>query len=284
MLRNSSYIQKQLLKLGFQIGHNVLDNHYNNKLNSNFIRGIRNNYYIFNFNYTLFYLQKAIFFFKHLLKNPTNVLFYFSGLDDNSDMNLIIKLFLKKQLSLKLGWSFIYFKWVPGLITNYHLCFSRFVKLIAKKISGLRLSSSSSFRNRKKSRILKNLSNDKLFITLFLKLFFLLEEKMYLDETLDIGIEFKNISSLFRVILFLRFWKNFFCIPDLLCSLNPKQLDSPINEFNSLKIPVISVCDSNSYISNLSYPIPMNDDSLISVFFIVSLFTNLVKKSKIANY
>ena len=54
MLRNSSYIQKQLLKLGFQIGHNVLDNHYNNKLNSNFIRGIRNNYYIFNFNYTLF--------------------------------------------------------------------------------------------------------------------------------------------------------------------------------------------------------------------------------------
>jgi len=103
MLRNSSYIQKQLLKLGFQIGHNVLDNHYNNKLNSNFIRGIRNNYYIFNFNYTLFYLQKAIFFFKRLLKNQTNVLFYFSGLDDNSDMNLIIKLFLKKQLSLKLG-------------------------------------------------------------------------------------------------------------------------------------------------------------------------------------
>jgi ribosomal protein S2 len=282
MVLKKTPILKKLLNLGFHIGHSIFDTRYNFKINNQFFIGQRNRYQVLNLNFTIFYLQRSMFFLKKLTSNFSNVMFYYSNLTNNSNLNLAVKLFMKNRIYSKTRWSFVYLKWVPGIITNYNFCFTRFIKLIIRKIYVSDSTKRTNLYN--KTRFLKKFLSYKIFITLFIKIFFLLEETLYLDDTLDIQFEFKKLSHLFRVVLFLRFWKSFFWVPDLLCTVNPNRLNSPINEFSILKIPVISLCDSNSNFSDISYPIIMNDDSVVSLLFIVSLFSNITKESHLDHY
>lgn len=278
MVSKKNSISKKLLNLGFHIGHSVFDNKYNSKVNRQFFLGHRNSYQVLNLNFTIFYLQRSMSFFKKLTNDFSNVMFYYSNLDSNSNINLIAKLFMKNHIANKTRWSFVYLKWIPGIISNYNFCFARFVKLILRKIH---ISDNRSFT---KTRFLKKISSSKMFFTLFLKIFFILEENLSLDDSIDIQLAFKKLSHLFRVVLFLRFWKSFFWIPDVLCAINPDNMRSPINELNIMKVPVISLCDSNNEVLDISYPIIMNDDSLVSLLFIVSLFSNITKQSYVNQY
>ena len=286
MLKKKINIEKQLFNLGFQIGHFISLNNFNSKLNFQFLLGHRRCFYVINPSITLTFLQRAISFYSKLLKSNPTTLFYFSEIDSTiSNSNSIIRFFLNNHLLLKLKWSFLHLKWLPGLITNFNKCFLRFIKLIAKKIFYFKNTIS---KKRNNQSLKKAFSSNKLFITFFLKLFFMLEEKKQLNITsahdLDFKIEFNKISHIYRVIIFLKYWNSFFAIPDLLFTINSKQYSSPINEFNTLKIPIISILDTNSSLKDITYPIPMNDDSIIGVFFIISLFTNITKKSQLLNY
>jgi ribosomal protein S2 len=69
-------------------------------------------------------------------------------------------------------------------------------------------------------------------------------------------------------------------IPDCLVILNANKNSMAILEANQLQIPIVSLVDSN--ISNrlqklITYPIPVNDDSIQFVY----LFCNLITKTVI---
>lgn len=276
------FVKKKLLYLGFHIGHSVYSNCFDSSINKQFFEGKRSSYYIINLNYTMFFLQKSMFFFKSLNKNFGNVLFFYSRFEHASSLNLTVRFFLKKKLFFHTGSSFIYMKWIPGLISNYTFCFARFIKLLVKRLS---FSCSTKIRNTfTKTRLQNSLNGKTAFLTFFLKIFFLLEEQIDLDEFVDIQNELKKLAHVLRLVIFLRFWKSFFWVPDTLFSINPENNRSPIKEFSSLKIPVISTCDSNSDFTDVSYPIPMNDDTLISVLFLVSLFSNILKKEHLMRF
>ena len=101
MLLKKNSITNKLLNLGFHIGHTVFDIDFNFKVNNQFILGRRNMYQILNLNFTIFYLQKSMFFLKNLTSNFNNILFYYSNLDSNSDISLSIKLFMKDRVYTK---------------------------------------------------------------------------------------------------------------------------------------------------------------------------------------
>jgi len=62
--------------------------------------------------------------------------------------------------------------------------------------------------------------------------------------------------------------------------VNTNSVTSPIHEFNTLKLPVVSTVDSNNTFFGVSYPIPMNDDSMVTVFFITMLFVNVINSAR----
>jgi len=104
MLSKKNSISNKLLNLGFHIGHSVFDNKYNSKVNRQFFLGHRNSYQVLNLNFTIFYLQRSMSFFKNLTNDFSNVMFYYSNLDSNSNINLIAKLFMKNHIANKTRW------------------------------------------------------------------------------------------------------------------------------------------------------------------------------------
>ena len=98
MLLKKSSIIKKLLNLGFHIGHSIFDTKYNFKINNQFLEGQRNRYQILNLNFTIYYLQRSMFFLKKITSDFSNTMFYYSNLDNNSNLNLALKLFMKNRI------------------------------------------------------------------------------------------------------------------------------------------------------------------------------------------
>ena len=219
----------------------------------------------------MYFLKKTNFFF-------STTLFYYSSLQSNNSFELTIRAFLKNTFISIPGCSFLYLKWAPGLISNYRICFLDFIDLITKQITmtGYGVRYPSVFRSRYSSK----LSNTNYFILLFFKVFYILEERLSINNSIDILAEYKKLAHLLRIFVFLRFWKSFFWIPDTLCMVNTNSVTSPIHEFNTLKLPVVSTVDSNNTFFGVSYPIPMNDDSMITIFFITMLFVNVINSAR----
>jgi small subunit ribosomal protein S2 len=67
--------------------------------------------------------------------------------------------------------------------------------------------------------------------------------------------------------------------PDLIILLNVNNNRLAIKEANSLNIPTIGIVDTNSSPSDLTYPIPGNDDSVRSQFFYCQALHYVINKS-----
>jgi len=268
-------LKKKLMSLGMHLGHSVVEQ---NNLPNVWFLGLRRGYFVFNLDYSIYFLQKGLFFLKKTNYFFSTTLFYYSRLQSDSAFELTIRAFLKNCFFNVSGCSFIYLKWAPGLISNYRICFLDFIDLVTKQItvSGYSSKQTTNFRGRYSSKI----SSSNYFTLLFFKVFYILEERLSINTNIDILAEYKKLSHLLRIFVFLRFWKSFFWIPDTLCMINTNAVTSPIHEFNSLKLPVISTIDSDNEISGISYPIPMNDDSMISIVFITLLFLNVISSSR----
>jgi ribosomal protein S2 len=66
--------------------------------------------------------------------------------------------------------------------------------------------------------------------------------------------------------------------PDLIFILNSNSAESIIKEACNLKIPIIALTDSNTNISNITYPIPTNTNSFFFAWFCLDYITKLVNK------
>lgn len=260
-------ITYKLRSLGFHIGHRV-QTVKNQKFLNKLIIGVRNSYHILNINVSVFFLKKALSFVWNVNLGHCHNIFYYSSRYTESS-SLLVKSFLRYLVFFKTNSSFVHLKWTSGLITNYRVCFIRFIRIV-----------SDYYPRRNHSNRLGSyrlLSND-FFMTFFLKLLFLLNEKKSLS--LDVLLEFQKILPLAKVLIFLRFWKSFFTIPDVAYVINSDILNSPIHEFNSVKVPIVGTVDTANIIEDISYIIPLNDDSLIMVFFLFSIFSNVIRSSR----
>lgn len=85
---------------------------------------------------------------------------------------------------------------------------------------------------------------------------------------------YSKIALFWRALIFFRFYKKTFNIPDCAVLLNPDNHYGLYNDFNSIHVPVICASDSVSELQRITYPLPSNDDSLILLIFYVILFLN----------
>ena len=69
--------------------------------------------------------------------------------------------------------------------------------------------------------------------------------------------------------------KNMSGLPDAIFIIDTNKESIAVAEANTLKIPVIAICDTNSDPSGIDYPIPGNDDALRAI----SLYCDLVGAS-----
>ena len=87
-----------------------------------------------------------------------------------------------------------------------------------------------------------------------------------------------------RVVSFtkgLRFMNN---KPSIAIVLNVNENQDAIKEIQKLNIPIVGVVDSNSSLTNITYPIPGNDNSPVVQYFYVTVLENiLMKTSKFKN-
>jgi ribosomal protein S2 len=274
-IKNKLVLKNKLMGLGLHLGHSRV---VNLKIPNTWVLGLRRGYFVFNLDFTIFYLQKALFFLKETNFFFSTTLFYYSKLQSDSAFELTTRAFLKNSFLDVPGCSFIYLKWSPGLISNYKICFLDFIDFVTKQItvSGYSLKQPMNFRVRYISKI----TSANYFIILFFKVFYILEERININNTVDILSEYKKLAHLLRIFVFLRFWKSFFWIPDTLCMVNTNAVSSPVHEFNTLKLPVVSTVDSNNNLYGISYPVPMNDDSMITIVFITILFLNVIRTAR----
>lgn len=100
-------------------------------------------------------------------------------------------------------------------------------------------------------------------------------EKMEVDGTFDM-ISKKEISQLnrekFKLAKNLTGIKDMETLPGAIFIIDPKREQIAINEARKLKIPIISVVDTNCNPDVIDCPIPGNDDAIRSV----ALFTKII--------
>ncbi len=90
----------------------------------------------------------------------------------------------------------------------------------------------------------------------------------------------KNLSSKNKKILtskcLFKGIKNMRSLPDIVIFTSQLKNSLAINECLKLSIPTVSIVDSNSNPSLISYPIPGNDDSEYSINYILNYLTNKI--------
>ena len=69
-------------------------------------------------------------------------------------------------------------------------------------------------------------------------------------------------------------------MPDAVFVLDITHDTTAVNEARKMKIPVIALCDSNSNIDLINYPIPSNDHALPAVVYMLGKFTEAIEEGK----
>jgi len=72
--------------------------------------------------------------------------------------------------------------------------------------------------------------------------------------------------------------------PDLVFILDSNGTEAVIKEASRLQIPTIALTDSNTNISNITYPIPTNSNSLVFAWFCLDWISRTINKYSTAQY
>jgi len=70
--------------------------------------------------------------------------------------------------------------------------------------------------------------------------------------------------------------------PDALFIVDVVRDNIAVQEANKLKIPIVAIVDSNADPSNITYPIPGNDDAINSIQFLTKMAGDALGKKKVA--
>jgi len=246
---------KILSSLGMHIGSSVLDSARDPYVYQ-YLLGIRNNYYILNITFSLFFLKKTLLYIEKLASiNPYNLICFYHS--DNSESDLVSSVII--NLARQSNQSTIAYKWINGSFTNWN-------HIIYKMVEPL-------FTNRKERMTYG-------FQVILAKMIFILTRRSMRMDELNFSNNYGLMSRFWKFILLFQFFTHFKKLPSLFFYINKSFNNYPILECNKVNIPVISVVDSNSNLTGITYPIPGNDDSLILMSFILNLVNQSIIKGK----
>ena len=280
MLRHAKQCFVFFFYYGVHIGHKSLKVKSGwHAFLSRFILGSQNNSSILNTKYTLTLFLKAIYILTLILKSKGNILI----VNTNPEYSKLLHHTKKNTKSSKIFYSDCH--WVGGTLTNWvqisqsvitfknfykkfddflvknNINFPRYKKM-KKSFQGfinLEKNIVSEAAASKKTSFLKPLTNkvsnstEKTVLNLA-KAKFPFKKKNY--------TEFRELN-----------WK-----PDLIFLLDSNSTESIIKEACNLQIPIIALTDSNTNISNITYPIPTNTNSFFFAWFCLDYITKLVNK------
>ncbi len=274
MLSNKQLVQ-HLLDLGVHIGTD-LSYGYNRQYNE-YLIGVfpykelslkqikqHNNYRrirkipIIDLYKALFFLKRAVSFIRSVSLSMGKLLFYHPTLYENKTFLYIFARLVNKQKH-----AFLHRPWRYGTLTNYFFCFYTLIE---------ELYDYESLKLRKKIS----------FMGLFLRLMVYSFMKVPRDNTIRAHIRY--VLKFWRAVIFLRFFKIFYTLPDVLITLNPMGAIGAIDECGILGIPVVSTVDTNGDFFSVTYPLLSNDDSYTIAFFYFSLFMNIYDLGRVERY
>lgn len=250
------FLLDTLMQLGVHVGNPKTV--CNNKTTS-FILGARHQYNIIDIRYTVSYLNKALSFLKNVGSLQGALLFYSGSL---ASSNSYTKLYCLTLLD-STPHSIFDEKWSFGQLSNFKVQAQR----ILYKLFYIQ-------NMQKKKRITKQ---QLYFMNLrWLDLLTRLVFYTYFKQITGVSWElhFQSVLKYWRFFIFFKFFKNLLLLPDVLILINPQNYKSPSLEATVLKIPVISLVDTDTNTTGITYPIPSNDDSLLISVFFFRLFIN----------
>jgi len=242
------------MQLGAHIGETVQGtNHFTDY----YVIGIRNGYYIIDLSKMVIMLRYALRFLRKSSTDGCSVVLYYS----NTHSYEMITLFLYK-LSKLFPLNILYYKWIPGGISNYYSCFYD----LLNEIQDLNWVDS-----RRKIA----------FIDIFFKLLYYIS----IDKPVDLTLEEQYMKSLsyWRAVIFFRYFRNYYYLPDVAICVGSMS-NKIYHEFSSLGIPVVAPLNTRSNMLYVSYPIISNNSSVLLSLFYISLFSSVILEGRRIKY
>ena len=247
------YFSKQLLKKSVQIGHKSLSISKSRSwhpLMTHYLLGIRNNISIINSAQTLKQLLNAYYIIILILKNKGRLLVvntnpeYFrifkniSSIQKNSVNKKNADIFSILNSSLI---SYCNNQWIGGTLTNW-----------------------------------KQISRSALTFAKFSERFdnFLTKNNIYFPQYKKMKKRFQGLVIKVDEKIILAFKKT----PDLILIVNPNENRNVIDEANCLNIPVLAFTDSNTDLLGITYPIPVNCNSIHFLYLFLNWLFKITSK------
>lgn len=275
-----------LFELGVHIGHTR--NLTLSSNNSN-ILGYRHDFDVIDVKKSIWSLRRALSFLYEMGTCHGLLLFHYASLDQYSYYYRILLVNLIVNESKQ---SFFDERWSFGQLSNFKVHAIQILnELFFTGQASDKKEKKRSSRFRRKFIFSTNKSNSNLpttdysdlrFFDLFLRVLFYTYFKRI--EGIEWEDHFAKMNKYWRFFLFFKFFKSFLTMPDVLVLINPDNVKAPIIESVSLKIPVISLIDTNSSLYGITYPIYSNDDSVIISLFYFKLFLNSYRLGKLNYY
>nr|YP_009370746.1 ribosomal protein S2 [Eukaryota sp. BB2]AQL10472.1 ribosomal protein S2 [Eukaryota sp. BB2] len=233
----------QLVHLGVHVGTPKFQWNPNLSL---YLLGKKNHTFIFDIRYTLLFLRKALNFVRFLSKSHGILLFV------NCDFDTSPFTYLIKMIARRCNQPVISSNWMSGFLTNW--------RHVVKKIINSLLLSRNKGKNKQKTGNIR---------AIFIKILYLTSHRRA-DVLLQDHI--KTLQKYYKFFFFFVHFKLTKRIPDAMVLFNSSRSKLPINEFRSLRLPIISTIDSDSMHQHIAYPITSNDDSVVGNAFYCHLF------------
>lgn len=253
---------KNLVLAGVNLGHKSL------KLKSAchssvsmFLSGNRNNSGILKTNLMIKSFLRAIHIVTLIIKAGGNVLI----INTNPEFSILLKHIRRSTNSPQIFYSDCY--WVAGTLTNWalvHESINTFINFY-DRFSDFLIKNKINFADYKKMK--------KKFKGFIIRKETIKSESQT-SNTNSNFIENKAVSFL-EIRKFDKNWK-----PDLIFILNSTKTEAIVKEAFLLQIPVISLVDSNTNISNITYPIPTNQDCFSFARFCLHYIIKIANKNK----
>lgn len=255
---------------------------------STFLLGSRNNSGILKSQFTLTCFLKAFYILTLIVKSGGHILI----INTNPEFSKLLQHIKKNTKSSKIFYSDCH--WVGGTLTNWaqiYQCISTFINfyhrfddfLLKNNIHFPRYKKmKKSFKGFviKKKTSLKPSNLDTTFKDDTLNFaekapFNIPQQKTNKVNHGQFNIQYtKKTNFVLNGNFFLQpDWK-----PDLLFILGSNGTEGIIREASSLQIPIIALIDSNTNISNITYPIPTNNNSFIFAWFCLDWITRITNK------
>jgi len=247
---------------------------------STFLLGSRNNSGILNSKFTLTCFLKAFYVLTLIVKSGGQILI----INNNPEFSKLLQHIKKNTKSSKIFYSDCH--WVGGTLTNWAQIYQSIITFtnFYHKFDDFLLKNNIHFPRYKKMKksfkgfVIKKKTNLKFFSVKLTnttkthqktnKLINKQSNTSYKEKS-NLTLKLHNTEN-----ALLKFdWK-----PDLVFILDCNNTEAIIREASSLQIPIIALIDSNTNISNITYPIPANNNSFYFAWFCLDWITRITNK------